>query len=578
MSSAAPPSFTANVNVIQIDTTAESSKIASVSLYVGRAEVTRVYNFSAATGVNKLVISGLPETLDNNTLRVEGRGKGLIQDVSVTFAEKFRPPTTSETLSKLISTKHEVENVIARSKKCLKGLETYFDTLDVSHVDASQLSAIVENFEAATAKYDSQLLKLQKDYQDTEDAIKAEKARLQKVGFRDQRLRKVANVGFFADKAGDFEIRLIYAVTSTTWVAFYDVRASTQSKDSTLQLIYKAAISQSTGEDWNDVPLTLETTTLSFDSSLPIIKQWKLSVHKRPVPNPSSRMPGGSIFKAASKEKKSKEELEEESDNDMGFGLYDDEAIGHSYAQVISKGNLNATFVIPGLITVPTESTNLTFTIQNLDLQSKLSWIAIPKHDTKSRLTAKITNNSEYPLIPGKANVFVDETFISSIGFPGVSPNETFDCPLGIDPSIRIVYHARDAKAAKSGFYTKSSNITYSQRITIHNSKPAAISELTIIDQIPVSEDSQVAVTLKSPRLALPNSLPGEAKTTPSSVVEAGVTASWYDSNNSGDIAALGKDGKLKWVCALASQKKLNLLLQWEVSFPAQTVVLGLND
>lgn len=89
-----------------------------------------------------------------------------------------------------------------------------------------------------------------------------------------------------------------------------------------------------------------------------------------------------------------------------------------------------------------------------------------------------------------------------------------------------------------------------------------------------------MSVALKSPRLSLPGSvsLPGEAKTVPSVVVEDGVTAFWHDPSDTGDIAALGKDGKLKWVCSLASQKKLNLLLQWEVSFPAQTVVIGLND
>lgn len=112
--------------------------------------------------------------------------------------------------------------------------------------------------------------------------------------------------------------------------------------------------------------------------------------------NQSTRRSSNVFKKSASKEKASKEELAEESDEDMGFGLFDDDAIGHSYAQVISKGNLTATFVIPGLVTVPTEGQDLTFTIQNLDLQAKLWWIAIPKRDTKTRLTVRILGHNHW--------------------------------------------------------------------------------------------------------------------------------------------------------------------------------------
>ena len=144
---------------------------------------------------------------------------------------------------------------------------------------------------------------------------------------------------------------------------------------------------------------------------------------------------------------------------------------------------------------------------------------------------------------------------------------------IRVDPSLQIVYHPSESKATKSGFYTKSSNTSFSQRITVHNTKPSPISGVTIIDQIPVSDDSQVSVVLKNPRLTFP----GESKTVPSFLVEDGVTAYWHDSGDTGDIVSLGKDGKLKWVCSLAPQKKLNLLLQWEVSFPSQTVVTGLD-
>lgn len=92
----------------------------------------------------------------------------------------------------------------------MKGLDKYFETLNANHVDASQLSAIVDNYEAVTTRYDNQIMKFKKNLRDIEDAMKEEKVRLQGVSAQDPRLRKVANIGFFAHSAGKFEIRLIY--------------------------------------------------------------------------------------------------------------------------------------------------------------------------------------------------------------------------------------------------------------------------------------------------------------------------------------------------------------------------------
>jgi hypothetical protein len=53
------------VNLVSLD----DSKITHVSLYTGRAEVTRLYAFSVKAGQNQVVISGLPSILDQQSLR-----------------------------------------------------------------------------------------------------------------------------------------------------------------------------------------------------------------------------------------------------------------------------------------------------------------------------------------------------------------------------------------------------------------------------------------------------------------------------------------------------------------------------
>jgi len=168
-----------------------------------------------------------------------------------------------------------------------------------------------------------------------------------------------------------------------------------------------------------------------------------------------------------------------------------------------------------------------------------------------------------------------------------VSPGESFDCALGLDPAIRITYHPLSKKTAKSGFYTKTSVTSYTQRISVHNTKSITITDLLIVDQIPVSTDEKIVVKLFTPSLPTVQANTGSTKAGEKSAnnastkvrVAQGVVAQWGDGTE--DVAAVedgatavGKDGKLSWVCDVSPQGKIGLALQWEVTVPAQAHVI----
>lgn len=62
-----PPPFdpTNVIDLISIN----DGKIIHVSLYSGRAEITRLYKFPVKTGQNQVNINGLPNALDRDSLR-----------------------------------------------------------------------------------------------------------------------------------------------------------------------------------------------------------------------------------------------------------------------------------------------------------------------------------------------------------------------------------------------------------------------------------------------------------------------------------------------------------------------------
>jgi hypothetical protein len=201
-----------------------------------------------------------------------------------------------------------------------------------------------------------------------------------------------------------------------------------------------------------------------------------------------------------------------------------------------------------------------------------------------------------------------------------------------LDPSVRVTYHPLSKKSTTSGFYQKSTNYVYVQRLTIHNTKVSRVPLLKIVDRIPVSEDSQITVKLVNPPLKVPTSVnkpqpvasyssgPEVASTTennrgtgskrlsilslsggstlkaaersgvlasiqevvassagPNVKVSEGVVAQWDGADDSSaDMDALGKNGKINWLCDIPAGEKVNLTLQWEVSMPVKTQVVGL--
>jgi len=230
-----------------------------------------------------------------------------------------------------------------------------------------------------------------------------------------------------------------------------------QSKEKPVTLIYKGSITQSTGEDWDDVPLTLETATPTFGVGVPTLTPWTISVyrpsyaHVKYKASPGDRFRGGSAsMLALAPGAPAPAPASRMMDMDV-LSSSSEGQMQHRGLQVSSKGNVSATFGVPGLINIPSDGVGHSVTIVKLELDATMSWVCVPKKDGKVHLKvclmrrrkllkrwiltsgqqAKIKNASEYTFLPGNASVYADGSFISKSDVPLVSPDESFDCPLG---------------------------------------------------------------------------------------------------------------------------------------------------
>ncbi|KAG9226892.1 hypothetical protein CCMSSC00406_0003435 [Pleurotus cornucopiae] len=580
-----PPAFD-SVNVMELRSV-DASKIIKVSVYTGLAEITRLFKFDVKMGQNQVKISGLPNVMGEETLRVEARGCASIQGVAIGSTPQPPAPTASEELKNLRKEKRLAESAIERCNASIGSIRSYVASTTAVNIPSANLGQLLQSCETEGARLDSQLLELEEKLSVITEAIEAEEKKLAGGNVEQDELGMTASIGLFAHEAGEIELTLIYAVRQANWSAGYDVRVNMHASDKPVVLLYKANITQSTGEAY--VPLTLETVTPTYGADIPTLSSWYLSVWTPLMPELRNK-------------KKKKASARFSSDDDLV--MYTTGACaplpmssrGAFQAEIISQGTLSATYQVPGLISIPSDSQNHSVTIIELTLGAEMSWITVPKVDKRVHLKAKVKNASEYTLLPGEASIYVDGSFISKSNIPSVAPQGSFDCSLGIDPSIQVTYHPLIKNASRTGFYTKSSKHSYNQRVTIANTKTQPVGNLKVLDRIPISEDSQITVKLLNPSLSLPSistsvgtiSLPSISEDTASNKtkddaerplmppvkVSSGVAAQWDGADDSqGDITALGKDGKLNWLCSIPPQGTVNLSLQWEVLAPASITV-----
>src|SRR5262249_9151625 len=93
--------------------------------------------------------------------------------------------------------------------------------------------------------------------------------------------RVAATVEVTLPAPGDFTLDLSYVLPGASWTPQYDVRVGAEARQVTLT--YQGLVSQSTGEDWTQVDLTLSTARPSQVTRVPELGPWYLHAFTPPT-------------------------------------------------------------------------------------------------------------------------------------------------------------------------------------------------------------------------------------------------------------------------------------------------------
>ncbi len=478
------------------------STIKAVTVYSDRAQITRSSKISELYGEQELIFDNLPATIDSESIQINTKAKLILKDIK--YEKTYLEQSNNKQFLQLTN---EIETLNDQ-------LIEIQDTISLDESEKEFANQIVQKITSSDNKKGETELNpdswakmmdfYRKKVEQLNESIrkntiqfrkfnkKKEHLELQKQNFdkntyiENHQVRLVVDIS----EKKEFELEVLYLVHGPSWTPTYDVRVDSQNK--MVSFGYNAFITQNSGEDWEDVQLTLSTARAYVKGNAPKLVPWSLDIYV-PLPPPMAR------------KKKSKGAMHEMAKMSRTRGIMDEVAEAAPMAEspkvAVKTEGTAAVFVILSKNTILANKQSHKVGIGIHQLQSAFEYATVPKLSTFVYLKAKITNNTEFAFLAGKSNIFLDGNFVSSSQMKLVQPSENFSLALGIDEMFTVERKLIDKHSKGEGLFSKKrTKIVYEYSLEIKNNKQTD-EELVLEDQIPKSRNEDIEVHLLEPKI-----------------------------------------------------------------------------
>jgi uncharacterized protein (TIGR02231 family) len=300
-------------------------------------------------------------------------------------------------------------------------------------------------------------------------------------------------------------IALSYIINEAGWVPSYNIRAKDTQSPITLE--YRADVYQNTGVDWEDVKLTLSSGNPNAGGTQPVLNPWNLYVQEPIVYTTRSTSAGApAYYKNAEKAAPAPEMADDESKEEGGYdveAMEPDalEAIDYNSASTtlanyttVQEGATTAEFRIALAQTIRSNGKAEQVTVRTANLPAFYRHFAVPKLDNDAFLTTGLTGWDTLNLLPGTAQVFFEGTYVTEVSIDPAYTSDTLNLSLGRDKKV-IIERNQLKDFSKVRTIGLNRERTFAWEIKVRNTKDAPLN-LTLEDQIPVSQDKEIVVTL----------------------------------------------------------------------------------
>jgi len=481
------------------------TKIYSVTIYKDRALVNRASSLKLDKGEHKLIIENLPLSIDENTIQVSS-SEGLIL-LDVKLKKVLHKEIPDEKKKALADERKEIGKQIAeitdkitntnKEKEFLQNLadKTAKSTkkLSLSFMETDKLSNMFDYYRKRLNFLDTEIRNFKEEYLKLEERLKRIEFELTNFNQNQLKTNNQVELKVLITEKSEFNLGISYIVFGASWKPSYDLRANTETKK--ISISYDAVIQQKTGEKWEDVELKLSTAKPHISAIKPELSPWYLKFEDDIVEGIYDE---GEEF-AKLKKKTASPKRSMKFDKELMSGAMASMAPPAKPKAEIETGATSVVFAIPGTNSIIDNNQEHKVGITNFNFDAVFQYVAVPKITPFAYLNIKVKNNSDYPMLAGKANVFLDNNYVTNTKLNLVAPNEEFQNSLGIDEGISVEHKLINRLGKDEGIFSKKNKVTYEYKIIVKNKKKST-EKIKIQDQIPIAQHNDIKIELIKPK------------------------------------------------------------------------------
>lgn len=528
----ASPSWAADVEA--------TSAIDTVTVYPDGATVTRIINVDLPSGDSTLVAKDFPLALDTSSIRVEGEGGAKLTigaiDARPPRAAPVNLPELEKRIEALNDQRADLQGAIDSANARRKFAEHFAEAAPVGIGEKGEARPI--------AKWRTAFAAVGEEIASADTAVRDATRKLREIDRQIAQLeaeRKAkppskleVRMDVAAPAATKATLKVTYNVRNARWLPLYDARLDTGAKDRKpqLELVRRAEITQSTGEDWSNVTLGVSTVRISRGGSAP-----ELGSLVAQYPQPPKPLAAGTVSDLARPAPTFRNRSTQFEPLSKVAEAAEPRERAEEQQAVAEIGDFQATFRIPGRVSLGAAEGAKSLKIAATTVPADLAVRAAPVMDPTAFLEASFKQTDDTALLPGKVAIYRDGVFVGRGKITASAKDDIVRLGFGADDKVRIERAVLKRNEGSAGLLvTTSKTDERSFKTTIRNGHDFPI-KVAIEDQLPVSESEEIVVEM----------LPATTPPTASNIRDKRGVLEWSFDAKSGEARDINFAWRIRW-------------------------------
>ncbi|MCW5713760.1 MAG: mucoidy inhibitor MuiA family protein [Bauldia sp.] len=464
--------------------------IRAVTVYPSGASVTRDAAFTVPVGVSVIIIGNIAPGIDTSTVRVEGLADAGLEIRSVETQQAKTDDSEDPARDRIEAAIRELRDqqlVLNDQMTALQAQRTFIQNLiaegPAGFADNLGNGGGIEQWAAAWQAIGQGMERVLSGIREVQQQSRAIDEQInellqQAAALPQPRAALEIRIEVSASAEATGTLEATYQVSNARWSPAYDAMLTTgdETTEPSIEIIRRAEITQSTGDDWTDVRMTLSTSRPSGGTAAPVLGGAFLRVYdfgRYAVPTAA---PAPMAMEA----------------RDMAGGAL--AAMPVTQQQAIADfGDFRANFIIPGPVSVVSGGGVRSVRLATDGAEVRLFATATPRLSEQAFLTAAFTLDSEAPLLAGSANLFRDGSYVGMGRVAFANPGTEVELGFGPDDQVRVTFALASRESGQRGLITRINTDERHYEITVDNLHSREM-EITVYDRVPVSEDERITV------------------------------------------------------------------------------------